>query len=386
LGDTLYWSDERSYLRQLPAIFDRGIWYLPGTFKPPGYVYFLAGVRVLFGESLLAVRGVQCALGALACVLTLLVGQRLFSRRAGLAAAGYTCVYPLLIYVCGMVLPQAVETALVIALVWLLILFSESGSRRILATCGFLLGIGALIVPMVLALAPVAALWVFAHRRWRISSAAKDVLLLGVCTLFMIGPWTIRNYVVEKRFVFIAKLGSQLLYVHNNPWANPDDKATTRAMAFKLKDEVRAEALADPAGPSEDEIFLRRFKNFVSENPGRFAVLYLKKFRNFFSPFPSTFSDNVHTVDRNAIVAAVTYAPVLAFSLLGAAVSLWKRREALLLFAVPVVIALGYSVFHTTVRYRIPTEPCSILLASYGLFWLLSRISLLRRPAGGGTL
>ena len=73
-------------------------------------------------------------------------------------------------------------------------------------------------------------------------------------------------------------------------------------------------------------------------------------------------------------MAALAYAPVLALSLLGAAVSLWSRREGLLLFAVPVLFALGYSLFHTTVRYRIPTEPCSMLLASYGLFWTLSRV------------
>jgi len=201
----------------------------------------------------------------------------------------------------------------------------------------------------------------------------------------MIVPWTIRNYVVEDRFIFIATAGNELLYLHNNPWADPDDKETTRAMSFKIRDEIKAEVLKNPGGPTKDEICLQRFKDFVVDDPGRFAVIYLKKFRNFFSLYPSTFSKNMHTIDRNNIVAALAYAPVLVFSLLGTVVSLWSRREALLLFAVPVLFALGYSLFHTTVRYRIPTEPCSIILASYGLVWALSRIGLLRHPQLGGT-
>lgn len=385
LGDTLYWSDERSYLEELSAIFDRGVWYLPTTFKPPGYVYFLMTVRLLAGDSLSAIRLVQSAVGALAPVLTFFVAQRLFSRLTGLIAAVYACAYPLLIYVCGMVLPQALETVLIIGVIWLLVLFSKSADRRLLAASGLLLGIGALVVPLVLALVPVAALWAFSVRGRRLLPAAKDVLLLGICALCMIVPWTIRNYVVEDRFIFIATAGNQLLYLHNNPWADPDDKETTRAVSFKLRDEVKAEVLKNPGGPSEDEIYLQRFKDFVVHDPGRFAVIYLKKFKNFFSLFPSTFSKNVHTMDRNKIVAALTYAPVLVFSLLGVAVSLRSRKEALLLFAVPVLFAAGYSLFHTTVRYRVPTEPCSIILAGHGLVWALWRIGLLRHSQLGGT-
>jgi 4-amino-4-deoxy-L-arabinose transferase-like glycosyltransferase len=386
LGKTLYWQDEQSYLKVLSSVFNNHTWYLPGTFKPPGYVYFLAGVRLFVGQSLTAIRLAQSVVGALACVLTFLVARRLFSRTAGLIAGIYTCVYPLLIYVCGVVLPQALETLLVIGVVWLLLAFSESADRRLLAACGVVLGLGALVVPLILAIAPVAALWAYSVRRWRILPAAKDVLVLGGITLLMIVPWTIRNYVVEKRFIFIATMGNQLLYVHNNPWADPDDKETTRAMSFKLRDEVADEALRNPSGPTEDEIFLQRFRDFVTQHPGRFAVIYLKKFKNFFSLFPSTFSKNEHTVDRNKLVAAITYAPVLVLWLFGAAVSLRSNRQALILFAIPVLFAMGYSVFHTTVRYRVPTEPCSIILATYGLLWILSRTGLLRRSPEGRTV
>lgn len=385
LEDRLYWSDEHQYMKGVSQVLDKGKWYLAGTYKPPGYVYFLVLLRAIFGESLAVVRVAQSALGALVCLLTFAGASRLFSRRVALAAAAYVGVYPLLIYVSGVVMPQALETALVTGVLLLLVIYRNTLRRRHLMAAGLLLGLGALTVPLILTLVPLAGVWILALRKWALWDAVKDSLVLGLCALCMILPWTIRNYVVEQRFIFIATLGSQLLYLHCNPWADPDDKEGTREMAFKIKDEVRAQALANPAGPTEDEIYLQRYKEFVSKNPGRAAVIYLKKFRNFFGLYPATFSSNEHTVNRNILAAAISYAPVLLFSMIGAVICMFRRREGLLLIAVPVVFALGYSLFHTTVRYRIPTEPCSIILASYGLFWLASRIGLIRGGPEGET-
>lgn len=386
LEDTLYWSDEHQYMKGVSQIFDKGKWYLAGSYKPPGYVYFLAAIRGVAGESLLAVRAAQSLLGALACVLTFAAADRIFSRTVAILAGTYAALYPLLIYVSGVVMPQALETVLIVGVILLLVVYRDTSAKRYLVLTGLLLGFGALTVPLILTLLPAAGLWIFAMRGWRLLPTVRDSLLLGLCALCMILPWTMRNYLVEGRFIFIATLGSQLLYLHNNPWADPDDKEGTRAMAFKIKDEVRAEALAHPEGPTEDEIYTKRFKEFVSKNPGRFAVIYLKKFKNFFTPVPSTFSSNPHTVDRNMVAAAVTYVPVLLFSIIGTAVCLWRRREGLLLFAVPVFFALGYSIFHTTVRYRIPTEPCSIILACFGALWVGSKMGLWSDKAAGGVI
>jgi 4-amino-4-deoxy-L-arabinose transferase-like glycosyltransferase len=383
LEDRLYWSDEHQYMKGVSQVLDKGEWYLAGSYKPPGYVYFLVALRAVFGESLAAVRVAQSVLGALVCLLTFALASKLFSRHVAIAAAAYVAAYPLLIYVSGVVMPQALETALITGVLLLLIIYREGMRRRYLVLSGLLLGLGALTVPLILALIPLAGVWILALRRWSIPAAVRDCLVLGLCALSMILPWTLRNYLVEQRFIFIATLGSQLLYLHCNPWADPDDKEGTRAMAFKIKEDVMAEARANPAGPTEDEIYLQRYKEFVSSNPGRAAVIYLKKFKNFFGLFPATFSNNEHTVNRNIIAAATSYAPVLVFSIVGAVVSFFRRREGLLLIAVPVLFALGYSLFHTTVRYRIPTEPCSIVLASYGLLWLASRVGLYKGPLKG---
>ena len=107
LEDRLYWSDEHQYMKGVSQVLDKGKWYLHGSYKPPGFVYFLVALRAAFGESLAAVRAAQSVLGASVCLLTFALGARLFSRRVGYAAAAYVAVYPLLIYVSGMVMPSA---------------------------------------------------------------------------------------------------------------------------------------------------------------------------------------------------------------------------------------------------------------------------------------
>jgi len=374
LGEKLFWSDEHQYLKGLSWIFDKGEWYLESSYKPPGYVYFLAPIRALFGPAVMPIRLVQAALGGATCLLTLALGAKLFSWRAGLLASAYLAVYPLHIYLCGVILPQAVETAVVVGVLLLLVMYAERRRRTILAAAGCLTGLCALAVPPVLALLPIAAVWSAAQTRGTWRAVASDWAILAGCALLMIAPWTVRNYIVERKLIFIATLGNQLLYFHNNPWADPDDKERTREIAYRIQREVEEEASNSPEGLTADEIYLRRFREYVSRQPGRFLRMYLKKFRNFFALVPSTFSSNEHTSRRNKIIAAISYGPVLFLSMLGALVCARERRRGLLLASVPVLFALGYSVFHTTVRYRVPTDPCSICLASFASLWAISAL------------
>jgi hypothetical protein len=65
-----------------------GDWLGEGVFyQAPLYPYFLGVVHLLFGPSLWPVRILQLVLGSVACALIFLVGDRLFSRAAGITAA-----------------------------------------------------------------------------------------------------------------------------------------------------------------------------------------------------------------------------------------------------------------------------------------------------------
>src|SRR5260221_5063837 len=65
----------------------------------PGYPFFLAGLLVLTGSSLTAVRIIQALAGALACLFPARAATRWFGKRAGLATGALLAVYAPLIWI-----------------------------------------------------------------------------------------------------------------------------------------------------------------------------------------------------------------------------------------------------------------------------------------------
>ena len=65
-----------------------GDWLGTGVFyQTPLYPYFLGVLQIFFGHDLWLIRFFQILLGSLSCALIYLIGARLFSRAAGIAAA-----------------------------------------------------------------------------------------------------------------------------------------------------------------------------------------------------------------------------------------------------------------------------------------------------------
>ena len=58
-----------------------------GTWRPPGYIFFLAGIFSVSGKSIMAVKLAQALLGAATVVLVYFTAKNLFSRRTASIAA-----------------------------------------------------------------------------------------------------------------------------------------------------------------------------------------------------------------------------------------------------------------------------------------------------------
>jgi len=96
-------SDAEKYNDWARAIA-AGDWLGEGVFyQAPLYPYFLALIKVAFGDDPYTTRLVQAALGALSCGLIGLAGWGFFGRRAGLWAAGILAAYPPAIFYGGLI-------------------------------------------------------------------------------------------------------------------------------------------------------------------------------------------------------------------------------------------------------------------------------------------
>ena len=103
VGDGVVYDD---WARALAA----GDWLGQGIFyQAPLYPYFLGVLYAVFGHDLLAVRIVQCILGALACALLGAAGSRLFCHTIGVFSGILLAVYPTAFFADGLIQKSSLD-------------------------------------------------------------------------------------------------------------------------------------------------------------------------------------------------------------------------------------------------------------------------------------
>ncbi len=338
------------------------------SFRPPLLPILLAGVYGVFGHHILAARALVAILGAVTCVVVCHIGRRAFSERGGMLAGLAAAVYPKLVYYSGLVSTETLCTLLLAIAVWLVIAAWQDKSWWRWPAAGAVLGLAALSRSSLLLLPGVTVLWAViaaADRR----RALKGGLLLLAAFAVVMAPWCIRNWAVHRRFVPATTEGGYTFWVTNNP------RATGGGHCF----------WPDPPGGFDgmteveiDREFYRRGWRWVRSHPVEFLRLAAVKFVRFWRLWPHASEPAVGMTA--AVVAGLTFIPVLLLALWGAAVSL-SRWRPLLLFTMIVLYFTGlHMVFMAVTRYRLPLEPYLIILAAWGALDIWGR---LRRTTPG---
>lgn len=80
------------------------------AWRPPGYPAVLAGIFVVFGKSVVAVRIFNSIIGALTCLIIFFIGKKLFNSQVGKIAGVLLSFYPYLINYTGDLLSETFFT------------------------------------------------------------------------------------------------------------------------------------------------------------------------------------------------------------------------------------------------------------------------------------
>lgn len=172
--------------------------------RPPGYVVFLAGTQLAFGNQHYWITGVQLLLSGLTSLILLRLGIELQRPRAGLVAAWLYALSPNVI-LWSLTVMTEVSFALLLSLTTLVIVRAVNSYKRWWpAAAGAGLAAMAYVRPIALTLAPVwgvAAYWFRQTkygRRRAIASALLPVLIAAVAAV----PWALRNWSEYGNFTF----------------------------------------------------------------------------------------------------------------------------------------------------------------------------------------
>ncbi len=165
--------------------------YRPTAFYPVGYPAFLGGAYALLGPHRW-VAGLLNVLAAGACTFAIvgLAARALGRRPAHVAAALYTFSPGAIVYTSAF-MTEPVSAALLCGALAAGLSHMRTGRVWSAVVCGLCLGIGGLVRPPTLLVAPVFAVLCAPALTWR--SMLRSTALVGAACTAMIVPWTARN-------------------------------------------------------------------------------------------------------------------------------------------------------------------------------------------------
>ena len=182
---------------------------VPTPRRAPMYPFFLSIIYFIFGHSFLMATLAQSLLGALTCFFTYDIANRLFGRRVGVLAAWLSCLYPVFIVYCGLLLSETLFTFLFVLTTSFFIRSENGNKERWLILSGLVLGMATLTRPTTI-LFPAGIFMALL-----ISGAGKPFRKILIATLafgFAILPWTARNYKQFGVFLPVAVGGGVATY------------------------------------------------------------------------------------------------------------------------------------------------------------------------------
>jgi 4-amino-4-deoxy-L-arabinose transferase-like glycosyltransferase len=362
----------------------------PAANYSPGLPLLVAGLYKLSGGVHERLARLALALiGALAVLLTYLIGRRLSGPPAGLVGAAAIAIYPALLEYQGMLMGEPLAATLLPAAVLAMLWAADGGGHGRWLLPGALFGALALVRPEYLAVAVLAGLVLLLRGRRDLRSSAVRAAILLAGLAVVVAPWTIRNAVALDRFVPVSTGGGQVLFAGSYLPSDGDPERVGAEIverhpqlfapgaARRLRLEQILARLAAHRYPrlETDEALSRmgreRLRDAIAEEPLAYAGFVAAKVGRIWAYGP-------RDVMRQPIWEVLHWL-LLALGLVGIAVLAAQGRwEALLLATIFVAITAISAVLVASPRRVLVMMPLVAALAGLGAVgahgWLQSRI------------
>jgi 4-amino-4-deoxy-L-arabinose transferase-like glycosyltransferase len=325
-------------------------------FHPPLYVYFLGAAFTATG-SLVAVQYLQSGVAALLVPAVGLLGRTAFGETAGLAAAGIAAFYPELVWFASHFWAETLFTALLWWAMERLAASDARGSAAAALGAGALFGLAILTRETVLYFVPLAAVWL----AWKRPGGLRRAALLVAGSLAVVGPWTVRNYLVFDAFVPVSTAGALNLWQGNTRLTRQEVYEEHWRVHGRIAQYQHARARAIEAILERQPLWI--LEKLRSELPEFWAV--------HAQPVVHLERGAYGAVRRPAALAAVAivlvpYVAVLVLFVIGLE-RIPRGRLPLLVLAFLLFYVLLHVAAHGYPRYRLPAMPALFLVAGHAL-------------------
>ena len=340
----------------------------PFAFWDPLWPHIIA-LFLLLGDSGLAVlTAAGCAIGAFTCYLIYRLGEAVFNRTTGLAAAAIMAVDFNSVFYSSILMTETISIMLLMSAFLMFYRIVQRPDNIQIALLGVIIGLSYLQRANFLILLPVIVVFLFfaLKRRFRIRSL---LVLLGF--VLISAPWWTRNAVETGHVWMLPSKGAFNLW---KTYASVDVHAkdlglnTRRDLEASCKrveamvnypealylSSVDGETEYDRAGSMRDLT-----QKFISENPGISLKRSLRQLAGFYSPFLHAGS----RVQRLYMFAAFVF--IFGIGMIGAAAAVKHRKNVAVILGFVVLFSLAGGLFRLGYRFRMPVMPFFMLFTGY---------------------
>jgi 4-amino-4-deoxy-L-arabinose transferase-like glycosyltransferase len=338
----------------------------PTAWAAPFYPYVIASAFKLFGlytrAAAFAMLAFNSFFASLTCWTIYLIGTRVYNEQVGRASAWTWALFPYVIYwPVRIIWEVSLSTFLLSLALWLTIRMADSARRRDWIIYGLLWGLILLTNTTLVILLPFFLAWII-YRAPQFSRQYSGAVLMLLVTALCITPWTIRNYQVFGRFIFIRDNLPLELRASNNEQSSGlctrNEHPGNDPVAMRRFQELGEIRFMDTEKA--------QFRDFVGNNSGKFLMFTLKRIWYFWAAPPQT----VIVAGYEMWVARhVEFLLEAVFAFGGLIFTLWRRNPyGWLLAPFLFVYPLPYYLVNPFQRYKHPIESVMLILIVYVLW------------------
>jgi hypothetical protein len=375
--------------------FTFGDWkyYGPTSAQSPPFPFLLAGMYKIFRSvgpdgnfikpaeqnAYIAILVINALAGAALVFLTYQMTRTIGGTSfAAVIAAGLVAIWPSQIYACRFVQAIALITCGLMGMVTLFYRAVRTGKSGTWAGYGFLAALVTLIEPVFLPGMLLSGGLMFISRSLSLQAKLRNSLILGFAILSVIGPWTLRNYIVHDHHIIPIKGSFWVnMWKGNNDYASGTDRvkltpAQERIAKKKLErgelDEFDTPHQYDMLDPSDhaklenhpeverDKVFHDIVTKWIAAHPRQYIELCGIRFvKTLWIDW-----DNPRSVIKVYLYSRAT---ILLLTIAGL-ITAFRKGWALGYPALMVFTALAsYTLTITAARFAFPFEPLQLALA-----------------------
>ena len=348
----------------------------PTAWMMPGYPYLLALIFKISGTYSVSSSIVALLFDCVASALTLIpifwITNRLFDRKAALAAAALFCFYPpSLWHATGRIWDTTLFTMMSLFLLNFLMMIGKNWTIHTALLAGLFFGITALFKIIILALYPFVIIHIFLQKSILLKVRLQQIILLTLMILLILSPWIWRNYLVfgqpllRSNFGLELKLGNNsgseaYMQIHgrgkiemHHPIIKKDELEKYRKMGeLAYTAACRKEAVA-----------------FIGAHPYDFLQLTIQRILYFWIrdlDLNKGIEGHFGIRSKKSALTTFIYILPLPFMFMGIVIALRGKRPAGVLVAYLILFPLVYYITHVRQRYRFPVEPVILIFAAGG--------------------